>query len=85
VLNPLLRRRHSSTVTRRLLPVATALFLTVQSLAFFHVPISFMPVVRADTGAGAISLTTSGTAATENFDSLSNTAGSTTNSALPTG
>jgi DNA/RNA endonuclease G (NUC1)/fibronectin type 3 domain-containing protein len=38
-----------------------------------------------DTGTGSVSLTTLGTAATQNFDTLSNTAGSTTNSALPTG
>src|ERR1041385_6991508 len=41
--------------------------------------------VLADTGTGSISLTTAGTAVTENFDTLSNTAGSTTNTALPTG
>src|SRR3954454_22683542 len=38
-----------------------------------------------DTGTGSVSLTTLGTAATQNFDTLSNTAGSTTNTALPTG
>ena len=39
-----------------------------------------------DTGTGSVSLTTAGVAApTENFDTLSNTAGSTTNTALPTG
>jgi predicted extracellular nuclease len=38
-----------------------------------------------DTGTGSVSLTTLGVAATENFDTLSNTAGSTTNTALPTG
>jgi predicted extracellular nuclease len=41
--------------------------------------------VLADTGTGSISLTTLATPATENFDTLSNTAGSTTNTALPTG
>ncbi|MGH9871610.1 MAG: DUF4214 domain-containing protein [Pyrinomonadaceae bacterium] len=39
----------------------------------------------ADTGTGSISLTTIGSPATENFDTLSNTAGSTTNTTLPTG
>jgi predicted extracellular nuclease len=39
----------------------------------------------ADTGTGSVSLTTLATAVTENFDTLSNTAGSTTNTALPTG
>jgi DNA/RNA endonuclease G (NUC1)/fibronectin type 3 domain-containing protein len=38
-----------------------------------------------DTGTGSISLTTLGAAVTENFDTLSNTAGSTTNTALPAG
>jgi predicted extracellular nuclease len=38
-----------------------------------------------DTGTGSVSLTTLGVAATENFDTLSNTAGSTTNTTLPTG
>jgi len=36
-------------------------------------------------GTGTISLTSLGTAFTENFDTLSNTAGSTTNTSLPTG
>src|ERR1043165_8557765 len=44
-----------------------------------------VPEVLADTGTGSISLTTAGSAVTENFDTLSNTAGSTTNTALPTG
>ena len=41
--------------------------------------------VFADTGTGAVSLTTIGSPATENFVTLSNTAGSTTNTTLPTG
>src|SRR5437867_9070687 len=41
--------------------------------------------VLADTGTGSVSLTTLGTPAMENFDTLSNTAGSTTNTTLPTG
>src|SRR5436190_22946017 len=41
--------------------------------------------VLADTGTGSVNLTTAGSAVTENFDTLSNTAGSTTNTALPTG
>jgi DNA/RNA endonuclease G (NUC1) len=44
-----------------------------------------VPTVYADTGAGSVNLTSFGTAVTENFDTLSNTAGSTTNTALPTG
>ena len=35
--------------------------------------------ISADTGTGSISLTTLGSAVTQNFDTLSNTAGSTTN------
>ncbi len=38
-----------------------------------------------DTGAGAVSLITIGTAVTQDFNTLSNTAGSTTNTTLPTG
>jgi len=41
--------------------------------------------VLADTGTGSVSLTTLATPATENFDTLSNVAGSTTNTTLPTG
>ena len=41
--------------------------------------------VLADTGTGSVSLTTLATPSTENFDTLSNTAGSTTNTTLPTG
>jgi predicted extracellular nuclease len=38
-----------------------------------------------DRGTGSVSLTTPGTAYTQNFNTLSNTAGSTTNESLPTG
>src|SRR5690242_9419010 len=38
-----------------------------------------------DTGSGAVGLNTLGSAVTENFSTLSNTAGSTTNATLPTG
>jgi len=41
--------------------------------------------VLADTGTGSVSLTTIGSSVTENLDTLSNTAGSTTNTTLPTG
>jgi uncharacterized protein len=43
------------------------------------------PTPVAQAGAGAISLTTTGSAVTQNFDTLANTAGTTTNTALPTG
>src|ERR1043166_6292163 len=45
----------------------------------------FVRTALADTGTGSVSLTALATAATENFNTLSNTAGSTTNTALPTG
>jgi predicted extracellular nuclease len=57
--------------------IPAAFFLA--SLVLIHRPVS------ADTGTGSISLTTIGVAATENFDTLVNTAGSTTNTTLPTG
>jgi predicted extracellular nuclease len=57
--------------------IAAAFFLA--SLVLIHRPVS------ADTGTGSISLTTIGVAATENFDTLVNTAASTTNTTLPTG
>src|ERR1043166_8062965 len=54
----------------------------------FIIACSFTLVVQevvADTGTGSVSLTTAGIAVTENFDTLTNTAASTTNTALPTG
>src|ERR1044072_1420122 len=60
----------------------------VVSTLFMLIACSFTLVVQkalADTGTGSISLTTAGSPVTENFDTLSNTAGSTTNTALPTG
>lgn len=41
--------------------------------------------ISADTGTGSVSLTTLGSANTQNFDTLSNVAGSTTNATLPNG
>src|SRR3954470_11380726 len=61
----------------------TNIFLTAV-LAFCSFTLVVQEVL-ADTGTGSISLTTAGSAVTENFDTLSNTAGSTTNTALPTG
>ncbi|HEV7743379.1 MAG TPA: DUF4214 domain-containing protein [Pyrinomonadaceae bacterium] len=55
------------------LPSSSFLSRLVESTAF------------ADTGAGSVGLVTLGTPASENFDTLSNTAGSTTNTTLPTG
>jgi uncharacterized repeat protein (TIGR01451 family) len=60
--------------------LVTALFLVQATL--FITP-HFLSTVYADTGAGSISLTTFGSAVTENFDSLANTG--TTNTTLPTG
>ena len=64
---------------RVLIAFVMTLSLLLGSLIFIH------PRVSADTGTGSVSLTTIGSPATENFDTLSNTAGSTTNTALPTG
>jgi len=71
---------HSSTSRR--IRVASGLFVftaIVSGLILIH------RSVRADTGTGSVSLTTLGSPVTENFDTLSNTAGSTTNTTLPTG
>jgi predicted extracellular nuclease len=57
--------------------IAATFFLA--SLVLIHPPVS------ADTGTGSVSLNTVGAPVTENFDTLSNTAGSTTNTTLPTG
>jgi predicted extracellular nuclease len=51
----------------------------VASLVLIHQHVS------ADTGTGSVSLTTLGAPVTENFDTLSNVAGSTTNTTLPVG
>lgn len=61
------------------------LFLLATSLTLVGVA-WVIPTAVADTGAGSVSLTTIDAAIpTENFNTLSNTAGSTTNTALPTG
>jgi uncharacterized repeat protein (TIGR01451 family) len=70
--------RHTASVRRLLLPIIIAAFVLVPSALF-------IARVAADTGTGSVSLTTAGSPVTENFDTLSNTAGSTTNTALPTG
>lgn len=59
--------------------------LVVISFAIVSVIFLHARRITADTGTGSISLTTLGSAVTENFDTLSNTAGSTTNTTLPTG
>jgi hypothetical protein len=78
-----LRRRPSLFVRRQSLAVALAAILIIQSVTFLFP--SLLPTALADTGTGSVSLTTAGTPATENFNTLSNTAGSTTNTTLPTG
>jgi uncharacterized repeat protein (TIGR01451 family) len=66
-------------VRRLLLPIVIAAFVLVPSALL-------VSRVAADTGAGSVSLTTIDVAIpTETFNTLSNTAGSTTNTALPTG
>jgi uncharacterized repeat protein (TIGR01451 family) len=71
--------RRTTSVRRLLLPILIA--------AFVLVPCALLVSrVAADTGTGSISLTTLDAAIpAETFDTLSNTAGSTTNTALPTG
>ena len=68
---------------RQLAIILVVAFFCLQAAPFITSLI--MSTVYADTGTGSISLTTFGSAATENFVTLSNTAGSTTNTALPTG
>jgi len=63
---------------------AVVSFLSLLSTATLTAQVRPRP--RAlDTGTGSVSLAAMGTPVTENFDTLSNTAGSTTNTALPTG
>ncbi len=62
---------------RRLLSLAAAALIVFQPVAFLVSPAS------ADTGTGTVSLTTIGTAVTQNFDTLA--ASGTTNTTLPTG
>ena len=71
---------------------ARSKFALVISLIIFAASVALLGVAQlmrtaqADTGTSSISLTTIDAAtATETFDTLSNTAGSTTNTALPTG
>ena len=94
-------RRHSAPARRQLLAAVTAAFVLIQPFLFAAAQVTKKLITAAppstgvvaprvvgpplDTGTGSVSLTALGTAATENFDTLSNTAGSTTNTALPTG
>jgi predicted extracellular nuclease len=85
ILNQL---RSLRTLSLRLWPAAKSTAVPVWLLAIFIVvSVVFLHTRRitADTGTGSISLTTLGSAAAENFVTLSNTAGSTTNTTLPTG
>lgn len=68
---------------RQLGVVLLAAIFILQGMPLFA-PVA-VPTVHADTGTGSISLNAFGAASTENFDTLANTAGSTTNTALPTG
>ena len=72
-------RRPTASVRRLLLLIIIAAFVLVPTALY-------IARVDADTGTGSISLTTLDAAIpTETFNTLSNTAGSTTNTALPTG
>lgn len=64
---------------------SSVIVLVIVSLAVTSLFILRARHISADTGTGSVSLTTLGVAVTENFDTLSNTAGSTTNTTLPTG
>ncbi|HEV2882078.1 MAG TPA: Ig-like domain-containing protein [Pyrinomonadaceae bacterium] len=79
MISPKFIGRTSAVRRRRLLSLAAAALIVFQPVAFLVSPAS------ADTGTGTVSLTTTGTAVTQNFDTLANTAGSTTNTTLPTG
>ncbi|HST52445.1 MAG TPA: Calx-beta domain-containing protein [Pyrinomonadaceae bacterium] len=89
------RGRRPVSARRQLLAVVTVAIVIVPVLFALHaaaqrrqVPTPLPARVIGpplDTGTGSVSLNTLGAAATENFDTLSNTAGSTTNTALPTG
>ncbi len=65
----------------RWIMAAAATVIVLSTTAFLFI----IPIVFADTGTGSVSLTTLGSPVTENFNTLSNTAGSTTNTTLPTG
>ncbi|MFL6227555.1 MAG: Calx-beta domain-containing protein [Pyrinomonadaceae bacterium] len=79
MLSTPLRRQPAARVRRQLLPLIFAVIVLVPCALI-------VSRVAADTGTGSISMTTIDVAVpTEHFDTLSNTAGSTTNTALPTG
>src|SRR5438067_2531596 len=61
--------------------------LSVLSVSFLilNVLSALATGIEPSTGTGSVSLTTLGTAYSQNFDTLSNVAGSTTNTSLPTG
>jgi hypothetical protein len=61
------------------------LSISIRLMALSASLLMMVPEILADTGTGSVSLTTVGSAVTENFNTLSNVAGSTTNTALPTG
>jgi DNA/RNA endonuclease G (NUC1) len=68
--------------SRRRSSAILCLLALVFTQTFFQLAV---PSVYADTGTGSVSLTTLGSPVTQDFNTLSNTAGSTTNSTLPTG
>src|SRR3954452_9149040 len=65
--------------------VAFLLTITSAPLTAQFKPARGKPPRVLDTGTSSVSLTTLGSPVTENFDTLGNTANSTTNTALPTG
>src|SRR5690349_11089721 len=81
--------RRAGTIPQTYSPAKKWLALIAALVAVFMVvclPLISTRLISADTGTGSISLTTLDVATpTETFDTLSNVAGSTTNTALPTG
>ena len=75
---------ENSTISSKRWWLRSLIVLVLVSLAVMS-PVMLRGRISADTGTGSVSLTTLGAAVTENFDTLSNTAGSTTNTTLPTG
>jgi len=77
------KSKITNTSRRKWLAAITGIALLA---AFFFIEPSWLAFgVKADTGTGSVSLTTLGTAYAQDFNTLANTAGTTTNSNLPTG
>jgi predicted extracellular nuclease len=79
-------RSRRGYISARIKPALFIAIMFVAALALTGDFARLVPTVFAiDRGTGSVSLTTLGAAVTQNFDTLANTAGSTTNETLPTG